>query len=105
MAARKTHDLAVVIREYQNNQGETKKQWQNIGAVIEYDDGGKSLLIERWFNPAGIPGDGAVRVSMFEPRPKDSQQSAPAPQQARNYTQQPAQAPAGGGDFNDDIPF
>lgn len=106
MAARKTHDLAVAIREYQTNSGETKKQWQNIGAVIEYDDGGKSLLIERWFNPAGIPGDGAVRVSMFEPRQKDGQQSAAQPQQARNFNQQPAQTPASGGaGFDDDIPF
>lgn len=105
LAARKTHDLAVVTREYQNNQGETKKQWLTIGARIEYDDGGASLLIDRHINLAGLPGDGPVRVSMFEPRPRDGQQSAPAPQQARNYTQQPAQAPAGGGDFNDDIPY
>lgn len=105
MAARKTHDLAVVIREYTNNQGETKKQWQNIGAVIEYDDGGKSLLIERWFNPAGIPGDGSVRISMFEPRPRDGQAPQQKPQTAR-----PAQShtnAAGQPDvaYDDDIPF
>ena len=101
MAARKTHDLAVVTREYQNNQGETKKQWLTIGARIEYDDGGASLLIERWFNPAGMPGDGAVRISMFEPKSRDAQQSPP--QQARNYTNQKTGAPEV--DLNDDIPF
>lgn len=101
MAARKTHDLAVVTREYQNNQGETKKQWLTIGARIEYDDGGASLLVDRHINLAGLPGEGPVRVSMFEPRPKDGQQSAP--QQARNYTNQKTGAPEV--DLNDDIPF
>ena len=106
MAARRTHDLAVVVREYQNNQGETKKQWQTIGCRLEFDDGGASLLIDRHINLAGLPGEGPVRVSMFEPRPRDGQQSAPQPQPARNYNQQPAQpAASGGGDFDSDIPF
>ena len=100
MAAKKTHDLAVVVREYTNSAGETKKQWQNIGARIEYDDGGASLLIDRHINLAGLPGEGPVRVSMFEPKPKDGY-SAPA-QQPR---QAPAQAPAKGADFDDEIPF
>jgi hypothetical protein len=101
MAAKKTHDLAVVVREYQNNQGETKKQWLTIGARIEYDDGGASLLIDRHINFAGLPGEGPVRVSMFEPRPRDGQQQAP--QQARNYSQTQASAPSS--DFDDSIPF
>ena len=96
--AKKTHDLAVVVREYTNPAGETKKQWQTIGARIEYDDGGASLLIDRHINLAGLPGDGPVRVSMFEPKPRDGY-SAPA-QQAR-----PAQHPAKGADFDDEIPF
>lgn len=102
--AKKTHDLAVVVREYQNNQGETKKEWLTIGARIEYDDGGASLLIRRHINLAGLPGEGDVRVSMFEPRPRDGQQQSP--QQARNYNQpKPAEAPAGGVPYDDDIPF
>ena len=99
MAGRKTHDLAVVVREYTNSAGETKKQWCNIGARIEYDDGGASLLIDRHINLAGLPGEGPVRVSMFEPKPRDGYSSAPA-QQAR-----PAQHPAKGADFDDEIPF
>lgn len=99
--AKKTHDLAVVVREYQNSAGETKKQWQNIGARISYDDGGESLLIDRHINLAGLPGEGPVRVSMFEPRPKDGYSAAPV-KQAR-----PAQAPAkdAGIPYDDDIPF
>jgi hypothetical protein len=101
LAAKKTHDLAVVVREYQNNQGETKKQWQNIGVRLEFDDGGASLLIDRHINLAGLPGEGPVRVSMFEPRPRDGQQQAP--QQARNYSQPQTSAPSS--DFDDSIPF
>jgi len=111
--ARKTHDLVVVTGEFKTNTGETKKRYLSVGAVIEYDDGGKSLLIERWFNPAGVPGDGAVRVSMFEPKPRDQAQGnapsharadypAPPPNQRARADSQPV---AGGGSFDDDIPF
>jgi hypothetical protein len=100
MAARKTHDLAVG-REYQTKSGETKKEWVNIGSRIEWDDGGATLMLKRHINLAGFPGEGDVRVSMFEPRPKDGQQQAP--QQARNYSQPQASAPSS--DFDDSIPF
>jgi len=48
----KTHDLVVKTGEYQQN-GETKARWQNVGAVIKTEKG-QVLLMERWFNPAGI---------------------------------------------------
>jgi len=98
MAGRKTHDLAVVVREYTNSAGETKKQWQTIGARLEWDDGGASLLIDRHINLAGLPGDGPVRVSMFEPRPKDGY-SASQPQR------QQAKPSAHADDFDSEIPF
>lgn len=98
MAAKKTHDLAVVVREYTDRNGETKKQWLTIGARLEYDDGGSSLLIDRHINLAGLPGEGSVRVSLFEPRPREGQPAAPIP------TAGPAAAPAAA-PFDDDIPF
>jgi hypothetical protein len=104
MAGRKTHDLAVVVREYQNNQGETKKQWMNIGARIEWDDGGASLLIDRHINLAGLPGEGAVRVSLFEPRPREGAEPAPATAQ-RQAAPRAAPASNNGAPFEDDIPF
>lgn len=100
MAGRKTHDLAVVVREYTNSAGETKKQWQNIGARLEWDDGGASLLIDRHINLAGLPGDGPVRVSMFEPKPKEGYSAAPQQRQA-----QAKPAEAGKVDYDDEIPF
>ena len=108
MATRKIYDAAVAVREYQTNSGETKKQWQNVGAVLQFDDGGMCLILDKHFNPAGIPGDGGVRVSFFEPRPRDGQAGpqpapppAPAPQRQASAA---APAPAA---FDDDseIPF
>lgn len=101
MAGKKTHDLAVVVREYVNSAGETKKQWCNIGARPEWDDGGASLLIDRHINLAGLPGEGPVRVSMFEPKPRDqgaSYQAAPG--------QKLAAKPGNGHiEIDDEIPF
>lgn len=56
----KTHDLVVKTGEYQQN-GETKARWQNVGAVIKTDKG-HVLLMERWFNPAGISDEGSDNV-------------------------------------------
>lgn len=102
MAARKKYDAAVAVREYQTNSGETKKQWQTVGAVMEFDDGGMCLILDKHFNPAGIAGDGGVRINFFEPRPRDGQ---PAPQ--RQSDGRPAAAPAAmnNDDFDSEIPF
>lgn len=100
MAARKIKDLAVVQREYTTASGETKKQWLSVGAMLEYDDGGTSLLIERHINFAGLPGEGAVRVSMFDPRPRDG-----APAEARPAREPKPERKPGTVDFDDDVPF
>lgn len=102
MSTRKTHDLAVVVREYTDREGNTKKQWQIIGCRIEYDDGGQSLLIDRHINLAGLPGEGSVRVSLFEPKPRDGYQQA-APRAAQETS--PKSANMGGQPYDDDIPF
>lgn len=92
--AKKLYDLAVKLGEYTNSQGETKGRWQNVGAVMQKDDGGKYIILERWFNPAGVPNPDArasLLLSMFPPK-QEGQQSAPASR---------APAPA----VDDDIPF
>jgi len=72
MGAKKIYDLAVKVGSYESN-GETKGKYQTIGSVLQKDDGGKFILIEPWFNPAGVPheSDRSVMVSMFEPKPRD----------------------------------
>ena len=98
--AKKLYDLAVKTGSYTNNAGEQKGRWQNVGALMQGDDGGKFIMLAKWFNPAGLPdlsGKGAtsesILVSLFEPKERDQ---APAQRQA------PAPAPAAA---DDDIPF
>jgi hypothetical protein len=92
MATRKVMDLAVKTGEYQNAQGETKGRYQNVGALMEGDNG-QFIFMEKWFNPAGVASNGeSIIISLFEPRQKDQ-----APQR-------PQQAPAMSG-MEDSIPF
>jgi single-strand DNA-binding protein len=112
----KKENLSIAIREYQDNQGQTKKVWKTIGELVTWDDGRQSF--EMW-GPTG-----STRGSVFD---QDNQQSGynQQPQQAPQQRQQPPQQnrgsgqntgqpvpqapaqPARGGfdDFDDDIPF
>lgn len=112
MASKKVYDLSVVVGQYQDG-GQTKNRYQNIGVVMAKDDGGKFILLERSFNPAGIPHDPAkgnsIMVSMFEPKARDSTgggHGAATParnEQAQAYDHGEGKpAPDG---FTDDIPF
>jgi hypothetical protein len=98
--AKKLYDLAVKTGEYKNKEGETKGRWQNVGACMQSDDGGKFLMLAKWFNPAGVQdisgkGGESILLSMFPPRDPGTQQSqAPAQSQA-------APSP----DRDDEIPF
>jgi len=108
MATQKIYDLAAVVDSYTDRDGKTKNKYQTVGAVLQKDDGGKFIILEKWFNPAGInsqPGKTSIILSMFEPRDQNAapqaqpqRQTAPAPQQA-------APAAASFDDFSDDIPF
>lgn len=78
MATTKLYDLAVKVGEYQSG-GQTKGRYQNVGAVMQTDDGGKFILLYRFFNPAGVPNPdnrANVALSMFEPRDNSQQQQA-----------------------------
>ena len=92
---KKIYDLAVKVGSYTDSTGKEKGRYQNVGAVLEKDDGGKFIMLERWFNPAGVVNPdnrSTVLLSMFEPRQQDS---APAP--ARSVPAASA--------VDDDIPF
>lgn len=107
MASKKLYDLAVKTGEYKDNTGAPKGRWQNIGAVMQSDDGSKYIMMAKWFNPAGVPdlnGKGAtsesILVSLFPPKDRDG--AAPQPHRA----QAPAPtSPAGLAQMDDDIPF
>ncbi|SLN74860.1 hypothetical protein ROJ8625_04114 [Roseivivax jejudonensis] len=97
--ARKLYDLAVKTDTYRDNQGNEKARWQNIGAVMSGDDGKQFLLLDRWFNPAGLPNPdnrSNVIVSCFEPKGQ---------QQGQNNGQQSGSHPASNDIDTDSIPF
>ena len=85
----KMYDLAVKTGSYTNSQGETKNRYENIGSVFKGDKGPYAFL-KKTFNPAGIetePGRDSIIVSMFEPKPRQQQQS---PSQGFQNTNQEA---------------
>lgn len=92
MATTKLYDLAVKTGEYTDREGSTKGRYVNVGAILQKDDGGKFIMLERWFNPAGVPnpdGRSTVILSMFEPR-QDNGQAQPRQQQAQTQRTQSA---------------
>lgn len=110
--AKKLYDLAVKTGSYTGADGQPKGRWQNVGAVMQGDDGGKFIMLARWFNPAGVPdfsGRGpseSVLLSMFEPRQQDGSGAPQTSQAPAPAARQAAPSPAGGFDqFDDSIPF
>lgn len=103
----KLYDLAVVVGSYTNRNGDEKKRWKNIGSVLETKDGGKVILIDRIFNPAGVPvedGRDQIMISMFKPKDGETEQSAPRSESAPAQNKA-ARSPGSFDDFHDDIPF
>lgn len=101
--AKKKYDLAVITGKYTDNNGQQKNRYQNIGVVIQGDDGGHYMLIDPLINLAAIhrdPGKDRVMVSMFEPRDPNAAPAAAAPAQ-RQAAPQRQQQPA----MDDDVPF
>lgn len=90
----KQYDLSVKIGEYTDSSGTVKGRYQNIGVVMSGQNG-PYMLLNRTFNPAGVPGQAereSIIVSMFEP--KDNNGGTQASSQAAK--QKP---------LDDDIPF
>jgi hypothetical protein len=66
----KTHDLAVKVGEYEKD-GQKKGRYENVGAVLESQNG-PYILLKKTFNPAGIQdGKESVILSMFPVDKKD----------------------------------
>ena len=76
----KKYDLVAVTGEYVNAQGETKKQYKNVGAVMQGENG-FYMLLDRTFNAAGLPNPdhrSNCIISMFEPKDRQAKQPAQA---------------------------
>lgn len=48
--------IKVKIGEYEKN-GETKGKYATVGRVLVDDEGNEMVLLDRTFNPAGVPSD------------------------------------------------
>jgi hypothetical protein len=89
--AQKMYDVVIKTGEYTAQDGSTKGRYENVGTMMQGDNG-PFLLLKRTFNPAGVPNPDnrdTVLVSLFSDN--NQQQNGyqqPAPQQ---QYQQPAQ--------------
>lgn len=104
MAITKKYDIAVKTGSYQDRaSGQTKNRYQNIGAVMQGDNG-PFILLDPLVNLAAVQReDGKDRVicSLFEPRDPNAAPAAAAPAQ-RQAAPQRQQQPS----MDDsDIPF
>lgn len=98
---RKIKDLAVKTVSYTDRNGETKNRYENVGSILQMDDGSKMMLLKRSFNPAGVPfreNSDQIVISLFDPKEKDGSGGFVPANPA------PAAAPAKV-DFDSDIPF
>lgn len=64
----KLYDAVVKTGEYTDGQGNTKGRYENVGSVMQGDNG-QFLILKRTFNAAGVPNPenkDSVIVSFFE---------------------------------------
>lgn len=81
-------NMTISIREYQDNQGQTKKVWKTIGELITWDDGSKSF--ELW-GPTG-----STKGNVFAKEDNNQQQNNQQGFQQNNQQQAPQQQQGGG---------
>lgn len=96
--AQKIRDIAVRTGTYQKD-GQEKGRWQNVGALMKGDDGNEFIILQRWFNPAGVvnpQNQESVILSCFKMQGNQgggqAQQQEPPPQDPPD-------------DFDSDLPF
>jgi single-stranded DNA-binding protein len=94
----KRYDAVATIGEYTNKQGEKKKRYLTVGAVMEGNDGRMALKLDAL--PTNPEWSGWI--AFYEPKQQDGYQQRPAPQQSGPSRQ--AMAPVIS-DEDDDIPF
>jgi hypothetical protein len=102
----KTHDLAVKTGTYTDRQGNEKGRWKNVGSVLETNDGGRVIILDRTFNPAGVPnpeGRDTVMLSMFEP--KEREQGGASAEIPKPTGKRDTQWGGGSSARDDEVPF
>lgn len=64
-----SQDLLVKVGEYQQN-GETKARWRKVGRIVDSDKG-PFMLLDKTFNPAGVPDTRESDSILITMRPTD----------------------------------
>ncbi len=98
----KKYDLVVKTGEYTDRDGNTKSRFKNVGVVMDGQNG-PYILLDRTFNPAGVPGQDdreSIIVSMYEPRDNNGDQQPQRSQQGGGNQRSSARQ-----DLDDSIPF
>ena len=94
----KLYDLTVTTGKYTDKvTGKEKNRYKNIGAVMSGNEGSKYILLDRIFNPAGLPVTldnmgqprDSITVAMFESN--DQQNGSPTPGRSPHQQQQQQQ--------------
>ena len=69
--SQKKFDLMYIGGRYTES-GEEKAVWKKAGALFKGDNGKDFILLDRAFNPAGVPmqkiGEENVMISLVEPK-------------------------------------
>jgi hypothetical protein len=77
---KKLYDAVVKTGSYTKG-GQEKGRYENVGSVMEGDNG-PFLLLRRTFNPAGVPGQegrDSVLVSLYAPKEEERPKRADDP--------------------------
>ena len=95
MSEKKIADLCVPKSHYQGADGKPKTAYENIGVVMQNDNGGQYILLKKYISLSGFPSSAEsenVLVSVFKTdgRQEGMQQS----QSAGNGSYSGGQAPA-----------
>lgn len=109
MPAKKIRELVVKTGSYRDRDGNEKPRWKNVGSLMESEDGGKFILLDTTFNPAGVPNPDNrdnVLISIFEMKDNDGGQRSGGGATPRNNEGPRQAAQTRQSDVaDDDIPF
>lgn len=64
---KKIKDLAVATGTYRNSYNEEKRRYMNCGALMEGDDGGMFIMLNKYIDYGSIPSQGdSLLISAFD---------------------------------------
>lgn len=110
---KKIKDLAVATGTYRNSFNEEKRRYMNCGALMEGDDGGMFIMLNKYVNYAQIPSQGdSLLISAFDLKERnEGAQSAQSGHRNQNgagtrddISRDGGNAPARE-DLDDEVPF